>query len=174
MKISPGGLMASLILTGLSAAADAARFQVTTRKTDDKVEVQGDAGKVVFAVKSASGIGSAAIARTQEKWPDTVVLKLHLKGLESLVVANGKTKLQAAVSRQDGKLRVRLWKDDREDEPLDPRSPYWMEIRAVGADGKPASELPLGDGHFEMTLPKALLESSPRSLSVQWIDFYRG
>lgn len=48
-----------------------------------------------------------------------------------------------------------------------------MEVHIVGADGKPAKELPLKDGHFEMTLPKAFLEGQPKSLSVQWIDFYR-
>jgi hypothetical protein len=103
-----------------------------------------------------------------------VTLKLHLKVLESLVLSSGKVKLSASVSSQEEKPRVRLWKDDKEDEPLDQKSPLWMDIRLIGADGKPAQKLPLKDGWFEMTLPKALLEGNPPSLSVQWIDFYRG
>ena len=148
-------LAVSLILTGLSAAEDTPRFKVTTRKADDKVEVQTDGSKVNFSVKSPSGIGGATIERTEDKWPEAVVMKLHLKGLENFVVSNGKTKLHAAVSRRDGKLRVRLWKDDKEDELLDSNSPYWMEIRPVGADGKPAREIPLKDGYFEMLLPSS-------------------
>lgn len=164
------------VLTGLGAAAEdkAPKFKVTTRKMDDTVQVQVDGGKVVFSVKSPSGIGSATIERTEDKWPVTVTLKLHLKGLEKLVVSTSKVKLNVAVSSQDGKLRVRVWKDDKEADLLDAKSPYWMEVRIVGADGKPAKELPLKDGHFEMTLPKAFLEDHPKSLSVEWIDFYRG
>jgi hypothetical protein len=45
------------------------------------------------------------------------MLRLHLKGLENFKVTNGKVTLEAAVSSQDGK--VRLWKDGKEDSPLD-------------------------------------------------------
>ena len=68
---------------------------------------------------------------------------------------------------------VRLWKDGKEDAPLDAKSPYWMEIRIVGGDGKPAKEIPLKDGYFEMPLPKAFFEGNPKSITVNWIDFYR-
>ncbi|MBY0524463.1 MAG: hypothetical protein K2R98_13740 [Gemmataceae bacterium] len=174
MKVLFHVLVVTLLLVGAGAGDDAPRFKVTTRKADDKVEVQVDGGQCVIAVKSASGIGSAAIERTEAKWPATVLLKLHLKGLESFAVSNGKTTINAAVSRSDGKLRVRLWKDDKEEEPLDPKSPHWMEIRAVGADGKPTQDIPLKDGYFEMTLPREFLEGAPKSIALQWIDFYRG
>lgn len=164
------------LLSSLAWAVEdnASKFKVTTRKMDDTVQVQGDAGHVVFSVNSRSGIGSATIERTEDKWPEKVTLKLHLKGLEHLVVSNGKWKLNVAVSNHEEKLRVRLWKDDKETDLLDAKSPCWMEVRVVGADGKPAKELPLKDGYFEMSLPKAFLEDHPKSLSLQWIDFYRG
>ena len=165
-----------IVLMGLGVAADdkTPKFNVKTRKMADTVRAQIDDGKVVFSVKSPSGIGSATIERVEKNWPETVALKLHLKGLENLVVSNGKVKLNVAVSSQDGKLRVRLWKDDKEAEQLDQKSPYWIDIRIIGADGKPAQELPVKDGHFAMILPKAFLKGSPKSLSVQWIDFFRG
>jgi hypothetical protein len=162
------------VLTGLGMAADTTpKFNVTTRKMDDTVQAQTNDGKVVFSVKSPSGIGSATIERVEKNWPEAVALKLHLKGLESLVISNGKAKLHVAVSSQEGKLRVRLWKDDKETEPLDQKSPCWMDVRIIGADGKPVKELPLKDGSFEMTLPKAFLDGSPKSLTLQWIDFHR-
>ena len=77
------------------------------------------------------------------------------------------------MSSHDGKQRVRLWKDGKEDSPLDSNSPLWMEIRMVGGDGKPAKEIPLKDGYFEMQLPKAFFEGNPKSITVNWIDFYR-
>jgi hypothetical protein len=77
------------------------------------------------------------------------------------------------VSIQDGKPKVRLWKDGKEDAPLDEKSSFWTDIRILGGDGKPARELPLKDGHFEVTLPRALCEGNPKSITVGWIDFYR-
>jgi hypothetical protein len=158
-----------------SAADDRTpKFNVKTRKMADTVQIEGDQARVVLSVKSPSGIGSAIIDRVEKSWPGAVALKLHLGGLESLVISNGKEKLSVAVSSQDGKPRVRVWKDDKEGEPLDSKSSHWMEVRIVGADGKPAEALPLKNGTFEMTLPRALLEGNPPSLTVQWIDFYRG
>ncbi len=163
-----------LAVRGTPADESAPKFKVTTRKMDDTVQTQGSAGNVIFSVKSPSGIGSAAIERTADRWPATVMLKLHLGGLESFAISNGQVKLNVAVSSAEGKPRVRLWRDDKEGEPLDGKSPYWMDVRLVGADSKPADHLPLRNGHFEMTLPKAFLDGNPQSLSLQWIDFYRG
>ena len=91
--------------------------------------------------------------------------------LENFKISNGKITLEAAVSSQDGK--VRLWKDGKEDLPLDAKSPYWMEMRMFGDDGKQVTTVPLKDGYFEIQLPKAFLEDNPKSITVNWIDFYR-
>jgi hypothetical protein len=119
------------------------------------------------------GISQAVIERKCEKWPDAVVLRLHLKGLESFRASNGKVTVDAAVSIEEGKAKVRMGKDGKEDAPLDDKSPLWMDIRIVGSDGKPAKELPLKGGYFEMTLPRAFFEGNPKSISLGWIDFYR-
>jgi hypothetical protein len=41
-----------------------------------------------------------------------------------------------------------------------------------GGDGKPARELPLQGGHFEVALPGAFFEGSPKAIPLHWIDFY--
>src|SRR5262245_60855667 len=153
--------------------AASAKFKVTTKRKDDTVEVQADKDKTLFIIKSPFGISQAVIEREGEKWPDAVALRLHLKGLESFRASNGKVTLDAAVAIQEGKVRVRLWKDGKEDAALDEKSPLWTDIRIVGGDGKPAKELPLKDGYFEVTLPKALFEGKPKSITLDWIDFYR-
>jgi hypothetical protein len=48
-----------------------------------------------------------------------------------------------------------------------------MAIRMVGGDGKPAKDIPLKDGFFEMQLPEAFFEDNPKSITVNWIDLYR-
>lgn len=165
------GILLVLGSAGLRAADEAPKFQVTTAKAADKVVVQADGAGVVFVVQSPSGIGSATIERTADKWPATAVVKLQLKGLESFSASNGTTRINAAVG--SGNLKVRLWKDDKENQPLDASSPLWMKIQILDAGGKPAKALPLKNGTFTMTLPVALLAGNPKAIHLRWVDFYR-
>jgi hypothetical protein len=151
-----------------------ARFKIVTKRPDDAVEVQAQKDRTVFSVKSPFGISQAVIERVDEKWPKVVVLRLHLNGLENFRAGNGQGTLHAAVGTRDGKPDVRLWKDGKEDAPLDEKSPFRMDIRIVGGDGKPAREMPLKDGCFEVTLPPAFFQGNPKSITLNWIDFYRG
>lgn len=156
---------------GDMSLATAAEFKITAKRDTDKVEVKVENEKTVFSIHSPVGISEATIERTKEKWPEAVILRLHLKLLENFVASNGNVTLHATVSNRDGK--VRLWKDGNKDLALDAKSPYWMEVRMFGGDGKPVKEIPLKDGYFEMKLPKAFFEGNPKSITVNWIDFFR-
>lgn len=162
-------VMATVLSTGCSNTVDEPQFKITTKRDNDKVEVKVEKDKTVVSVHSPFGISQAIIERSEEIWSDTVMLRLHLKGLENFKVTNGKITIEAAVSSQDS----RQWKDGKEDEPLDIKSPYWINIRLVGEDGKPATTIPLNDRYFEIQLPKALSEDNPKSITLDWIDFYR-
>jgi len=133
--------------------------------------VKSEKDKVVFDVRSPFGISSGTIARTTEQWPGKVVVQLRLKGLENFNVSTDKLKLEASVSSQNGD--VRLWKDGKEDSPLNSTSPYWMQIRIIDSDAIPAKAIPLKDGYVEMRLPKKFFEGNPKSITLNWIDFYR-
>jgi len=146
-------------------------FKITTKRDDDKVEVAFEQDRAVISIHSALGISQAIIERSDNKWPTSVMLRLHLKGLENFKLTNGNVTLEAALSSQDGK--VRIWKDNDEAQLLDAKHPYWLEIRMVGKDGKPVKTIPLKDGYFEIQLPKAMLEDHPNSITLNWIDFYR-
>lgn len=175
MKV-PLILFALLVLATLVVAADGQtprKFKITTKRANDAVEVQSDKDRTIFVVKSPFGISQAVIERENENWPEAVGLRLRLKGLERFDASNGKVTLHVAAGLKEGKPEVRLWKDDKEDAPLDNKSPYWMAIRILAGDGKPAKEIPLKDGSFEMTLPKAFFEGNPKSITLNWIDFYR-
>ena len=58
-----------------------------------------------------------------------------MNGLESFQLTNEKVKLEASVSSQDG--TGRLWKDGKEESPLDAKSPHRLEIRTVGDNRNP-------------------------------------
>jgi hypothetical protein len=180
MKASRIPLAVLLLICGIALADDGdvprdqpAKFKITTKRKDDAVEVQAVKDRTVFVVKSPFGISQAVIERQDEDWPKAVVLRLYLKGLSSFRASNGKVTLDAAVSMEEGKQKVRMWKDGKEDAPLDETSPLWMDIRILTGDGKPAKELLLKDGYFEMALPRAFFEGSPKSITLNWIDFYR-
>jgi hypothetical protein len=178
MKMSlPLTVLLAVSVTALAADGDAKdqppRFKITTKRKDDSVEVKAEKEKAVFAVKSPFGIGRAVIERREDTWPKDVVLRLHLKGLSSFRASNGKVTVDAAVSIQEGKKQVRLWQDGKADSPLDQKGPFWVDVRLVGGDGKPARELPLKGGYFEVALPRALFEGNPQSVTLTWIDFYR-
>ena len=52
-------------------------FKITTKRDTDKVEVKIEKDQTVFSIHSPLGISEAVIERTQEKWPEGMVLRLH-------------------------------------------------------------------------------------------------
>jgi len=174
MSKVPTAVLLTIAFTLTTAGADdSLPFKITTKRDNDKVDVKAETGKVAFSIHSPFGISHAVIERGGEKWPDAVALRLHLKSLENFKVTNGKVTLEGSASLRDGKAEGRVWKDGKEDSPLDAKSPYWIDVRILGDDGKAAKEIPVKDGYFEMVLPKAFFEGNPKSITVSWIDFYR-
>jgi hypothetical protein len=163
----------TLVFAASVAAQETPRFKVSLRRADDSSAIVVEKERTVFTLKSPFGISQAVIERLDEKWPRAMVVRLHLKGLESFRADNGKTTVNAAVSMRDGKIALRQWLGDKETPGLDEKSPYWMAVRMIGNDGKPATQLPLKDGYFEVLLPEAFFTDNPRSITLQWIDFHR-
>lgn len=161
------------IAATISAGDDGLLFKITMKRNSDKAETKVEKDKAIVAIRSPFGISEAKIERLEEKWPDTVVIRLHLGGLETFKVSNGKVAINASVSSSAEKQSTRLWKDNEEDLPLDVKSVHWTDIRMIGADGKPTKAIPIKDGFFEVQLPKAIFEGNPKSITVNWIDFYR-
>lgn len=162
------GLMAAL----LSAERD---FDVALKRVQDRVEICAEEGRVLFTVASPRGIGAATIRRRAAPWPKTVVLRLQLRGLESLTIEAGQVTLGASVS-SSAPHAVRLYASEtgsQQEKAVARGNRYWTEVRILGADGKPASGLPTEGGWFELELPAAVLKDNPESVAIHWIDFYR-
>lgn len=145
------------------------RFDITTRKAEDRIEAEVTDEATFFTVTSPSGIGGATVSPKDGKWSGKFVLRLRLKGLESLTISHEQVTLGASFSSHgDSEWRVYL-KEGGQENALGKDSKYWMEIKVVG--GK---EVPLNSGHFEMVLPAAIFKSQPKAVTIRWIDFYRG
>ena len=145
------------------------RGEATVKKSEDRVtEVISD-GKTIFSIHSPTGIGSATIYH--DPWPDHVSVRLYLRGLEGLAINGGSVTLKASVLSHSGHRRLLHVVEDGEEKAVEEGCPYWTEIGAFDAKGKQVQGLPGQNGHFEMILPKVLMEA--RSLTINWIDFYR-
>jgi hypothetical protein len=164
-------LLGALGFASASAHGKDPPFKITTRKADDAIQVEMEKDKVLFGVGSRSGIGDATIERLDDAWPDSARFKIYLKGLDQFQIDNGSVILEIAVG-SDGSQRVSLIKNGKTS-AVDRKSPYWLEVQSLDADGKPTKDRPLKNGWFEMTLPKAMLDGNPKTLKLKWIDFFR-
>src|SRR3954447_4759721 len=95
------GLLVLAVAVTTTAADDPPPFKVATKRDDDRVSMTAEKGKAFVSIQSPFGISHAGIERAGARWPDTVVLRLHLKGLESFQVTNGTVKLAGSASLRD-------------------------------------------------------------------------
>ena len=103
--------------------------------------------KTIFDVKSGFGIGGGKIKLATGEWPETVLVRLHLTGLEGFSVSNGKQSL----TRSD------------------------LDIRMLDSRGnvKEGRYLLKTKGYYEAVVPPSLLGPEVKELQISWVDFYR-
>jgi hypothetical protein len=153
----------------------AAAVDAVPKKPADRAVVSRSGEKTVVTISSAGGIGGATFTRKGDRWPDTLTLRLNLRGLESIKLAAGDVNLSGSHSSHGEREPAGSWANlsGGKETPLDPTSPYWTEIRAMNADGRAVSGLPPEGGWFEFAVPRALLNAQPKTFTVDWIDFHR-
>lgn len=151
--------------------APAPAFRIECQKPDTLTDASA-AGKYAISIKG-DGIGRATLTCALPQWPQEITLRIYLRGLESLTIANERVEWKASVVSHSGHpTLLHVWQGGKEGPELAKDSPYWSEIRRLGADGKPAAGLPPAGGWFELRIPQALLTNT-RQLKLAWIDFYR-
>lgn len=113
----------------------------------DRIKVHSDSDKVLIEVSGEYGIGSGTIDLLKGQWPDLVVVRLKLKGLEGFIVSNGIVEL------------------DKSD----------LSVQAYTSDGTVwTGKYLLNEmGYYEAQLPKSLFVDGVTSIAIQWVDFYR-
>ena len=138
MKTFPRLVTALLFsaLPGQLVAGEPSPIKVTTRRANDRVEVTLVDGRALVAVHSPRGIGGATLQRTGKAWPEKIAVRLHLRGLESFTVFNGKRKLAASVLSHSGHRRLlHVWEKGKE-KKVAPASPYWTQIDIFDVQGR--------------------------------------
>jgi SAM-dependent methyltransferase len=146
--------------------------EVVTRKSEDKVAVEVKGDTATYTITSPSGIGGAVITPSKG-WPKKVILRLHLRGLEALTISGGSVTFKASVLSHSGHRRLLRVVEGGQEKSVDKGDPYWTDITAFDAKGKPVQGLPGEGGYFGMVLPEALFKTGSKSLTIEWIGFYR-
>ena len=125
--------------------------QGATHAETRKIKIIEKNNSVIFEVRDQFGIGKGSVISKKIKWPDKVILRFYLSGLEGLTAKiKGKT-----LEKED--LNVRMF--DSKGNPLNGR-------RLL----KGSKKIP---GYFEVKLPQRELMGA-RKIELSWIDFYRG
>jgi hypothetical protein len=143
-------------------------LNATARRDDTRIRFLIEGNTTIIDIASGFGIDRAAIAREADHWPRSVVVRLHLRGLESFQATAEDVTVEWSVSAAgDRPARVTLRRGS-EETPLDETSPYFTKASVVGGRGTARR-----DGYFEVPLPSQLFEANPKKVSLAWVDFYR-
>ncbi|MFI4875423.1 MAG: hypothetical protein ACIALR_08805 [Blastopirellula sp. JB062] len=164
-------MMTTLLLVSALVAAEPAEqqtLQVTVGRGDTQVRVLYESKRTILDVDCRSGIGKATVKRLSAEWPQPLVVRLHLRGLESLEAVSAAEKVAWSVA-SNGQPKVTVTLPEGEIAQLGMRD-YRGTLRIVADEPK----IPLAAGeYFEARLPKMLFQNSPEEIKLRWIDFYR-
>ena len=168
-------LLLSIGLTTLSLTASSKAKEPSVRlDPPDGHTVVLEGATTVISIHSPRGIGRTTISHSAETWPDKMIIRLHLRGLEGLQLRGKAATYSTGFSSSDGgralRTEYRPNVDGAKQEILPVDHPDSIKIRRVAEKGEP--KIPL-DGYFEVQIPAKFLKDHPESFLLHWVDFYR-
>lgn len=172
--------LCSLILTGCAAAPSALPsaaptapqppvVRVTPQGSGNTAAVSVSGADVAVELRSSSGIGGALLVLAPGALPDSLVLQLHLAGLEELRISAGaETAVVRVASGPDHAVSQQRIAPDGAEQPVPPDDPRWAPTQIS------PGTTPGAIGLIAVTLPPDLsFTDARRSLEVSWVDFFR-
>lgn len=168
-------ISALFVAVAIVAADPSAQPSITAQagRDETKIRVLTEEQGTVVDIVCPRGIDKATLIRTGAAWPSPVIVRLHLKGLESFQAVGGAEKIKWSVSSSDATNRVEM----QEGETLtggvfDLGDGPHNKGKMLIVDSP--RQIPLQEGgYFELWLPVKLFAENPAQLDLQWIDFYR-
>lgn len=137
------------------------QFQAKVCREDSRIRFEQDGTTSVWDITSKTGIGHIILTKLIEKWPEKIVVRMHMKGLEFFQVTNDNLTVRWSVSNSRQGTLHSLWQDNKES-TLPADSPFYTDVKIVSKDG-----------YFEVPLPSKMFEKNPKEIRLDWIDFYR-
>ena len=143
------------------------RISGTGKFRDDSVLIAVDSDRHTVTIQSPRGISEVILHRLAAQWPERVVVRLHLKGLEDLTVEGGGVIVRGAVSREPETNQIRQWVSPDESVVLTANDPFWLDLRVEGGvQGEHRNG-------FQWTLPWGHRRANPTRVRVAFVDFFR-
>lgn len=177
------------IWAGPACGDDAARALQVQATKGAEVRLVPSAEGTCCEISSAEGIGHFTLANSAADWPSPLVLRLRLKGMESLTLAAGPRRLHVSLtSSSPHRLLVEYTRDTPDPDGQDGAggssapaaqaiaadSALWPQVQVMDRHGRAVQlRLPPEGGWIEITVPSKLLGDAS-SLQVAWVDFHRG
>lgn len=182
-------VMAGLLLGGCARSAPPQEMIEITldRPENSSVTTELTKGRAVIDVVDKEGINGLNARLVEGEWPEEVIIRLHLRGLESLEISYSNFTIATGVpSTGDpgSPLILSVVDEAGHEQSVSPSADvYYPDIQVITPDGvtavgplatgeRPPFPLPEGSA-FEITLPPHFHHGDHLSFSLQWIDFYR-
>jgi hypothetical protein len=161
-------LLVLLCLALLSLTACAPFSTPSVRATYKAVPLKGDpvitfsmtSDVLLVDIISPSGIGSATIEKTAGQWPPQIVMRLHVKGLESFKFRYANTTIDVSVSSHGDNAVHEVVEQPGKMGAVSVGDPHWIAVTP-------------GKGYFDLEAPADFLKSGENKFTIEWIDFYR-
>jgi len=136
-------------------------------KPGDRVLVTVGVDGAIFDVWSETGIGGASASLAAGEMPQSILFRLHLRGLEQMTIAYNDTVVSLSVPSGGDRPVLQGVTVDGDEMPVTPQSPHWMDVTRV------ESEAGAAGGYFQVTAPQAFFAAAATEFRITWIDFYR-
>jgi len=151
----------SLTACAPSSASNApATFNAVPLKGDPRVTLNTATDKLLIDITSPTGIGSTRIEKTSGEWPPKIVMRLHLKGLESFKFRYADTVIDVNVSSHGDQTVTETYQQGGQTGTLSAGNPYWIAVTR-------------GPDYFDLEAPANFFKSRESKFTIEWIDFYR-
>ena len=140
------------------------QFQVTVDKPADRVVLIADNSQLTADVWSETGIGGASVSLTAGEMPQSILFRLHLRGLEQMTFVYDDNVVGLSVPSGGDRPVLQSVTVEGDEMPVTPQSPYWMDVTLVES---------AAGGYFQVSAPQAFFDASATEFRITWIDFYR-
>ena len=146
-------------------------YQVTNNQPSSEVTVSNEANTAIVEVFSDNGIGSASVMLVNGEWPESIVMRFHLQGLESLQFSYGDTMIDLSVNTQHMILQS-VTSAGGTNEAIEEDSEFWLPVTFVDSEGTEKDE-PTAGGIIVVSAPADFYFENLTEFTINWIDFYR-
>jgi hypothetical protein len=145
-------------------------FSVAAKNSDDQLTLESHNTTTYLDITSPRGIGSARLTLESGDLPESMVVRLHLAGLEEFRLSSERNLLVASVPSHAGLNAQSQRKiSGNHEQALGSFDALWLAIKIDSAE----QVIPLQSGWFEVTIPARFLQEADGTFELQWVDFFR-